>query len=120
MMFPILPITRYNLLNQEDVFEEAFVMKFQIGSVLKYLNYQMIQPPVGFSVDQTDHIMELVNEWLPTGKFRNINTPFKEDYIYKKELTDALPLTRNTLHNKKWNTMEDLDIIMEGYNTLLL
>ena len=42
--------------------------------------------------------MELVNEWFPTGKFINVDTSFRTDYIYKKELMDALPLKGNALH----------------------
>ena len=42
-------------------FKERFEMKVQEGSGFKYLNYKMCQSPLGFSVDQTDHIMELVN-----------------------------------------------------------
>ena len=44
------------------VFEEHSEMKSQEGSVLKYINYRIFQSPIGFGVDQTDHIMELVNE----------------------------------------------------------
>ena len=43
------------------VFKEDFEMKVQEGSVLKYLNFRIFQSPLGFSVDQTDHITELVN-----------------------------------------------------------
>ena len=43
------------------VFREHFEMKVQEGSVLKYLNFRVFQSPLGFSIDQTDHIMELVN-----------------------------------------------------------
>ena len=73
-------------------------MKLQEGSVLKYLNFRIFQSPIGFSIDQTDHIMEIVNEWFPTGKFRNVDTPFRTDSSYEKELLAALPLTGNSLH----------------------
>ena len=43
------------------VFEEHFEIKVQELSVLKYLNFRICQSPIGFSVDQTDHIMKLVN-----------------------------------------------------------
>ena len=59
-------------------------MKVQEISVLKYLNFRIFQSPLGFSVDQTDHIMELVNEWLPTRKFRKFDTPLRIDYSYEK------------------------------------
>ena len=42
-------------------FEEAFEIKYQEGYLLKYLNLQCIHYTTGFSVDQTDHITELVN-----------------------------------------------------------
>ena len=63
--------------------EEAFEIKLQERSVLKYLNLRIFQSYLGFSVDQTDHTMELVNEWLPTGKFRKVNTPSVQT-IYTK------------------------------------
>ena len=54
-------------------------MKVQEGSVLKYLNFRIFQPPLGFSVDHTDNIMELVNEWFPTGKFIKVDTTFRKE-----------------------------------------
>ena len=41
--------------------------------------------------------MELVNEWFPTGKFRNVDTPFRTDSSYEKELLADLPLTGHAL-----------------------
>ena len=73
-------------------------MKVQEGSVLKYLNFRSFQSTLTFSIDQTDHITELVNEWFPTGKFRKVDTPFRTDSSYKKELISALPLTGHALH----------------------
>ena len=43
------------------VFEEHFGIGVQEGSVLKYLNFRIFQSPIGFSVDQNDYIMVLVN-----------------------------------------------------------
>ena len=42
--------------------------------------------------------MELVNEWFPTGKFRNIDTPFWIDSSYENYLLAALPLTGHAIH----------------------
>ena len=42
--------------------------------------------------------MELVNEWFPTGKFRKVDTPFRIDSSYEKELLAAFPLTEYALH----------------------
>ena len=45
--------------------------------------------------------MELVNEWFPTGKFRNVDTPFWTDSSYEKELLAALPLSGHALHKEE-------------------
>ena len=60
------------------VFEEHFEMKVQEGSVLKYLHLRIFQHTLGFNVYQTYHIMELVNQWFPNGKFRRVDTPFRK------------------------------------------
>ena len=79
-------------------FKEHFDIKLQEGSVLKYLNFRICPSPLGFSVDKTDHIMELVNELFPKGKFRKVDTPFRTYSEYEKELFSALPLTGHALH----------------------
>ena len=65
-------------------------MKVQGESVLKYLDFWIIQSPLGFSVDQNDNIMELVNEWFPAGKFRKVDVPFGSDYTHGEELMTTL------------------------------
>ena len=45
--------------------------------------------------------MELVNEWFPTGKFRNADAPFRTDYTYEKDIIATLPLTINDLHKSE-------------------
>ena len=42
--------------------------------------------------------MELVNEWLLTGKFRKVDIPFRTGSKHEKELIAVLPLTGNALH----------------------
>ena len=59
-------------------------MKVQEASVLKYLNFLIFQSPLGFSADQTDHIIELVNECFPTGIFRKVDTPYRTYSAYEK------------------------------------
>ena len=80
------------------VFEEHYEMELQEGSVNKYLNVQIWQSPVGFSVDQNYHIMELVHEWFPTVKFRRADKMFRTESAYEKELMAALPLTGHALY----------------------
>ena len=67
-----------------NVFEENFEMKVKGGSVIKYLNLRIFQSPLGFSVNQPDHIMELVNERFPTGKLINLDTAFRTDSTHEK------------------------------------
>ena len=76
-------------------------MKAKKGYVLKYPNLRIFQSPLGFSIHQTDHSMELVNECFPDGKCINVYTPFRTDSTYKKELMTALPLTGNALHKEE-------------------
>ena len=59
-------------------------MKVQEGSVLKYLNFRILQSLLGFSIDHNYPRMELVNECFPTGKFTNIDTHFRTESSYEK------------------------------------
>ena len=62
-----LTVSKDNVLNNTNtetvftkiarVFREHFEMKFQEGSILKYLNFRICQSPLGFSVDHTDQII---------------------------------------------------------------
>ena len=45
--------------------------------------------------------MELVNEWLPTGKFRKVDTPFCTDYTYENELMAVVTSIGNNPHMEK-------------------
>ena len=40
-----------------NLFEEAFEIKVQKEFFHIYLNYRIFWSPLGFSIDQTDHIM---------------------------------------------------------------
>ena len=43
------------------LFEEYFEVKVQEGYVLKYLYFWVFKYPLGFIIDNTDQIMDLVN-----------------------------------------------------------
>ena len=58
----------------------------------------IIQSPLDFNIYQTNHIMELVNEWFPTGIFRKFDTPFWTESTYVKEIMAAISLTVNYLN----------------------
>ena len=61
--------------------KEHFEIKVQEGSVFKYLHFRICQSPFGFSIDHTDHIIEIVNELFPTAKFRYT---FSEKSVHMK------------------------------------
>ena len=79
---PYITVSTDNVLNTTNnekefpkltrVLEENFEIKIKEGSALKYLNIQIFQSHLGFSIVQTDHIMELVNEWFPTGSLEQL------------------------------------------------
>ena len=100
------------------IFEEYFEIKLEEGYVLKYLNFRICQSPIVFSVDQTYHIMVLVNDWFPAEKIRRVDTTFRTDATYEKELLAAFTLTGNALqksemgyHGKLGHTMERIQHI---------
>ena len=66
------------------VSEEYFEIKFQEGFVLKYLIFWILQSPIGFIIYQTNHIMEIVNEWFQTGNILKVYTPFWKYSTYEK------------------------------------
>ena len=76
-------------------------MKVQEGSVIKHLNFRICQYTIDFSIDQTEHTMELINEWFPTVKFRKVDTPFRTDSSYEKELLAVISLTWHALHKEE-------------------
>ena len=63
-------------------FKEHFDIEVQEGYLLKCLNLQNFQSPLGFSVYQTDHIIEQVNEWFPIVKLIKVDKTFRTGYIY--------------------------------------
>ena len=78
------------------------------------------QSHLGFSIDNTDHIIKLVNELSPTGKFRNVDTHFRTDSKYEKKIMAAIPLTGNSLHKLEMEYNGNLDILLSGYSKFLL
>ena len=96
-------------------------MKVKEVSVHKYLNVRIYQSPFGFSIDQTDCIMKLVNEWFPNGNFRNFDTTFQTESLYEKELLAVITLPQDMpFIRHKCNIMENLNPHFEGYITLIL
>ena len=51
--------------------------------------------------------MGLLNEWLPTGIYIKVDTPFRKDSIYEKYLMATLPLTVNALRKAEMEYHEN-------------
>ena len=60
-------------------------MKSQEVYVLNDLNLRIFQSTLGFSVDKTDKIMELVNDFFPTGNFRKFDTTLGQTLYTKSK-----------------------------------
>ena len=63
-----------------SAFQEQFEMKVQEVSVIKYLNFRIFQSPLGFSVDNTDKIMELGISYTYSIFYTNRSTLFLEPF----------------------------------------
>ena len=59
------------------------------------MNVRICQSPLGFSIDQTNNTIEVVNEWPLTVNFRNDGTPFGKYYKNEKELMPQATITGN-------------------------
>ena len=59
---------------------------------MKYLDFRIFQSRLGFSINQTEHIMELVNEWLTGIKFIKFDTPFYANSAYDKYILVGVPI----------------------------
>ena len=66
----------------------------------------MYQFQLGFNINHTHHIMELVTEWFPGSKFIKLDTPFHTEYVYKKELMYAITRTDDAL----WKSEPDYHV----------
>ena len=40
------------------------------------MNFWISSSPLELSIDHNDNIVDLVNEWFPTGKFMKVDTHF--------------------------------------------
>ena len=78
-------------------FEDNFRLMINEGSVMKYSNFRISQSHIGFSIHFIEHLVELFTEWIPDGKFRKFDTPICTDYVYEKEIMDAVNITGELL-----------------------
>jgi hypothetical protein len=58
--FPVLCDDRAQFLELKARMEALFEVTLQESALLRFLNFRMIQNPEGISIDQTDHIAEMI------------------------------------------------------------
>ena len=75
-----------------SVLKETFEITMQEGPVLSYLNLRIIQSELGISLDQTEHINDLVKEWYPDG-FKPTHTQLRTERKFKTDIAQSLPPT---------------------------
>ena len=73
----------------------------QTGHVLKYLNQRVVQSDQGISYDQTHHIKtNVIDLFFPPSsseRVKGVDTPYRTDSQYEKDLNETLPATKEEL-----------------------
>ena len=78
--------------------EKSYDITIQDGAILKYLNLQIIQSDAGISIDQTQHILKMLEPHYPkSSKFTKTDIPFRTDKEYETEMMDAIPASPSEL-----------------------
>ena len=101
--YDILFSSGNKILNEifEQEIGEFFTYQVQKGSVLKYLNWQIIQSKHGISIDQTSFLLrEILKPYWKNTDHKNIysrQNPFPMDTKFEIELFQAHPLEEQEL-----------------------
>ena len=78
--------------------QSAFKVTVQKGDVISFLNYRIIQSGHGISVDQTPHILEMVDKFLgKEEKVTSTTTPLRSDKQFNEEVFMSVPATPSEL-----------------------
>jgi len=96
----ILIFTKY-----EDFFNKiktklnaAFGVTSQQGSIIHYLNYQIIQSTRAISIDQSMFILDIINHYIPANtKCPKIDTALRTDRQFDKEILESIPVSPSEL-----------------------
>ena len=92
--FLVMVKDKADFIRVKDRISQSYDLTTQEGMILNYLNLQIIQSAAGISIDQTKHILEMVEPHFPKGSsFTHTDTPFWTDKSYETELLDAIPAT---------------------------
>ena len=74
--------------------QQAFQVTSQGGTLLKFLNFRIIQSVHGISADQTPHITEMLQKYFPSGmQVQKTDTPLRSDRQFQEEIYNSVPAT---------------------------
>ena len=86
----------------EKILRTAYDITIQKGSRIKFLNFQIIQSEYGFSIDQIEHILNLVNYYFPKNtSVKHTDTPLRSDRQFNIEMAAASPASPDELNRLK-------------------
>ena len=78
--------------------EKGFQVTSQGGTLLKFLNFRIIQTTHGISADQTQHIDDMLKKYFPPGtKVQKTDTPLRSDRQFQEEIYNSVPATPSEL-----------------------
>ena len=75
-----------------DHLKEAFGITIQSGERINYLNFRILQSKYGISIDQIDHILDLLAKiFYPKSHSRKTDTPLRTDKQFDREVATEIP-----------------------------
>ena len=70
-----------------NTLQKGFQVTSQGGTLLKFLNFRIIQSEHGISADQTPHIEDMLKKYFPPGtKIPKTDTPLRSDRQFQEEI----------------------------------
>ena len=82
-----------------NAIKKAFNITSQTGHIIHYLNYQIIQTPGGISVDQTEHIINMLQQRSQQKLIIKYNTPLQTNKEFDIALSTSIPSTEDKLNS---------------------
>jgi hypothetical protein len=93
LLIVVLRGDRAQFLDLKAQMEAMFEVTLQEGAFLRFINVLITQSPDGISIDQTDHIVEMIvtpySKNQDTSELISITIPFPVDSPFEKHLYEA-------------------------------
>ena len=98
--FLVLSSTKEVYDKEKRKLQSMFDITTQEEHIINFLNLQIITSDHAISLDQTQHILDLVEPFFPH-HFHKINTPMRTDKKFEIEYASVLPATKDELKNSE-------------------